>query len=205
MTQHRLRQIAWNLTAVVCVLTVVAWSQAYDVGKLSSYSLFPLFGLLAFALMWSHYMVALIREWVQLPKQATNRYFSVTSGAVLLLILLHPGVLIWSLWQDGLGLPPGSVELFVGKVMYGSVVLGIVALVIFWAYEARRFISDKRLKQALQYASDGAMLLIVVHGFQLGMVTRVSWFRAFWIFLAVTFVSSLLIRSYLSAKRSNEA
>lgn len=202
MTREWLRRAAWGVTGTVCLLAAVAWWDIYSSARnsFSAYSLFPLLGLLAFSIMWAHYMVALVREWFGQPKEVVKTYFDSTSAAVLVLILLHPGLLIWSLWRDGLGLPPGSTKLFVGATLYGFVVLGMIALVVFVAYELRRFIQNKRWRQVLQYASDVAMLLIVIHGFRLGMVTQETWFGIVWWFYAATLLLSLGVRSYLHAK-----
>ncbi|MGC1176469.1 MAG: hypothetical protein WA843_00200, partial [Candidatus Saccharimonadales bacterium] len=52
------QSIAWLLSLTVAIVALVAWGRDYNWHflPLNSYQLFPLFGLLAYSLMWSHYM-----------------------------------------------------------------------------------------------------------------------------------------------------
>lgn len=197
-----MQNLAWGLTGAVSLLAAIAWWGIYhsQKGGMTAYSVFPLLGLLGFSVMWAHYMMAAVRQWFGHPKATLEYYFNVTSVLVLVLILLHPGILAWSLWRDGFGLPPGSTKLFVGAALYGYVILGVIALTIFLVYELRRFVHGKRWQKVLQYANDGAMVLILIHGFNLGVVTRTSWFSLLWWFYGVTFVLSLSVRAYLDEK-----
>src|SRR6478735_3876600 len=93
----------WVMTAVLTSLAIFRW---YDVrlaggGQLGPYDLFPLLGLVAFTLMWSHYVSGALRRYLDVPKRALRVYFEVTAWVVLALILLHPGLLWYNLWVDG--------------------------------------------------------------------------------------------------------
>lgn len=202
--ERTLQKLAWGLSVLMLVLTLVAWGSMYEwqFSGMTTYQLFPLFGLLAFGLMWTHYIMDAIRKYQGLSKDTLRDYFDTTSAAVLVFILAHPGLLVWQLWRDGHGLPPESYKAYVGSALYGFVVLGVIALITFVAYEFRNFFKKPAWKQGLQYASDVAMVLIVVHGFRLGSVIA-GWFTFVWIGYAVTFTLALVyVRMHTYLKRS---
>lgn len=194
MTKDRLRVLAWGLSAIVSIVAFVAWGNLYNwnFSQVDNYFLFPLFGLLAFGLMWVHYVVGAVRRYFGINKKVLAKYFDATSAVVLALILMHPGLLIWQLWQDGHGLPPESYKEYVGPALYGAVIFGTIALVIFLLYEFRRLFGNAKWWRLLQYASDGAMMLIFVHGLRLGAVINSGWLKTIWFFYGFTFLVALL-------------
>lgn len=192
--QQYLVVLAWSLSLITVFMAIMVWGSdlRWQFNKLSSYRLFPLFGLIAFSLMWCHYIIAALRLYLKVPKGITKSYFEVTSLAVLAAILAHPGLLWWQLWQDGFGLPPFSyLEHYVAKKLAWVAILGTISLVIFLAYEFRRFYGDRTWWRYVQYASDVAMLLIVYHGLRLGKNIQDGWFVAIWYLYAVTLIISL--------------
>ena len=144
---------AWAQAVVVTALSVFVWGDLYNwnITPLSNYQLFPLFGLVAFSLMWAHYIVAAVRNYWQLDRQIIKGYFEVTSFGVLLTLLLHPSLLIGQLYADGYGLPPGSYE-FYAPTMTGVVLLGTVSLGVFLLFELRRFFGDRSWWKYFSYA-----------------------------------------------------
>ena len=199
----KLPLVAWALSSVVVLVSLSAWGSMYDwqFGGMTAYQLFPLFGLLAFGLMWTHYIADAIRRYRKLPKDALVEYFDITSAVVLVLILAHPGLLIWQLQRDGHGLPPESYQAYVGQALYVFVLMGVVALLAFLAYEFRNFFKKPSLKRAIQYASDIAMVLILVHGFRLGNVVD-GWFGMVWLVYGVTFILALTFSRILADKKA---
>ena len=194
LTTGQLKGFAWSLSLLVTAVAVVAWGQLYDweLGDLSTYQLFPLFGLLAFSLMWSHYVVAATRLYNGIDSVATRTYFEATSFVVLAAILLHPGLLAWQLWRDGAGLPPASEINYVRPALGWVVVLGMTAWLIFLAYELRRWLKTKPWWKYIQYLNDIAMLAIFYHGLRLGSHLQTGWFRGVWFFYGVTLVVSIV-------------
>ncbi len=203
MNDKQLRLIVWLISAISVVLAVVAWGGdlQWNFGYLSTYSLFPLFGLVAFSLMWSHYMAAMLRRLVRAEASSLARYFEITSLAVLAAILLHPGLLLWQLWRDGLGLPPGSVRAYTGP-LYGAALLGVIALVLFMAYELRRKFKTRSWWKYVQNASDFAMFLILIHALRLGSNLQQGWFRGVWYFYGLSLLVAL-VYNYLAKRRKN--
>lgn len=184
---------AWLLSVVVVALAVTVWGQnvAWNLGELSAYSWFPLFGLIAFSLMWGHYMVTVTREIVDGNREGLKPYYRVTSWIVLLAILLHPGLLSWQLWADGFGLPPGSyLTHYVAPELGWVALLGTVGLLAFLAYEFWRWFDKKPWWRWVSWASEFAMIAIFYHGWRLGAELQTEWFQILWLMYGATLVSA---------------
>lgn len=194
LTPKHLQGIAWGISAAATTLAVVAWGNSYEweLAGMGTYQLFPLFGLLAFSLMWSHYVVSAIRQYFEVESKALSHYFEITSAIVLTAILLHPGLLLWQLWRDGLGLPPGSAKAYVGAAAYWAIWFGLIALVVFLSYELRRFYGKQKWWPIVQHASDVAMVLIFVHALRLGGALHPGWYRNVWYFYGISFLTALV-------------
>src|SRR5262249_44844052 len=148
----------------------------------STYLLFPVFGLIAFSTMWSQYAAGLIRRLAGVPPTALKGYFDATGYIVLLAILLHPGLLIWQLWRDGAGLPPHSDLTYVAPALRAFVVLGLINLSILLLFELRRWFSGKAWWRPVPYVVDVVMFSIFIHGLKLGDQLQMGWFRGVWFF-----------------------
>ncbi len=194
MNYKKIQILAWSVSIISIVLAITAWGQSvsWELGSISSYQLFPLFGLLAFSLMWGHYLMHSLRVYFKIEKNALKQYFEITSLAVLGAILLHPGLLAWQLWRDGLGLPPSSELNYVSSGMKIAVILGMISVMVFLAYELRRNFGNKKWWKYVQIASDAAILLIVVHSLKLGTNLQTGWFRLVWLFYVFTLLISLV-------------
>lgn len=190
------RIIAWGLAATVSVLAVIAWGQYYQwhLWPLSPYQFFPVLGLLAFSILWTHYMAVTLRSYWNLDRAVLASYFRYTGYAVLVLICLHPGILIYSRFRDGFGLPPGSYERYVAPGLGWVTLLGTVSWLVFLAFEFRRVLGKKRWWPYVANASDFAMLAIMYHGLRLGHQLQTGWFRGVWLFYFVTLVAVLIYK-----------
>ena len=188
--------IAWGLVAVVCVLAIIAWGQTlgWQVFPFNSYLWFPLLGLLAFSLMWTHYVMTFFRQVTDADNEILKPYFKYTGYAVLFLICMHPSLLIYQRFVDGAGLPPGSYEHYVAPGLAWITLLGTASLLVFLAFELHRWFKDRPWWPFVRDASDFAMLAIVYHSLRLG-TTLHGWFRAVWWFYAVV-LTLILIRKY---------
>ncbi len=186
--------IAWSLTTIVSLLAVYVWgaSLSWHFSGLSIYQLFPVLGLVAWSVMWSHYMSGFINDKF-LGKTDLRDYKRLTGYAVLLLILLHPGLLIYQRFRDGYGLPPKSYETYVAPGLGWITLLGTVSLLAFLAYELHRFYRDRSWWKYVLYANEVAMLAIFYHGLRLGTQLHVAWFRYVWLFYGICLVIVLLI------------
>lgn len=190
MKQQHVLPVAWILSVIVVVLGVTAWWQSLPVpiDELTIYDIFPVFGILAFSLMWVHYMVGVAVRHTGIDRVKVRRFRSVTSLAVLFALLLHPGLLLWQLWRDGLGLPVN----YVAPNLALFVILGQIAFLLFMAYEFHRLYEDRSWWHYIERASDFAMILVLIHGFRLSQTVYPKWFSVLWIFFGVAFFAALI-------------
>lgn len=196
-TQHQKLIAPWTLSALVSGLAVYAWGQSFDwqADAVNAYQFFPVLGLLAFSLMWAHYIVGSVKHTLLAGADLT-RYFSWTSYAVLVALALHPGILVYQLFRDGFGLPPASYEHFVAPSLSWATLLGTVCLLIFLAFELRRWYREKPWWQYVVSAGDAAMLGIFYHGLRLGSQLQGGWYHWVWWFYGVTLLG-VLARKYV--------
>lgn len=198
----------WALASVVSALAAYVWGQsfAWQWSLLNAYLFFPVLGLLAWSIMWGHYVVGTLRDnWLRgVPLEA---YFRYTGYAVLAAIVLHPGILIYQLFRDGHGLPPSSYEHYVAPGLGWLTLLGSASLLAFLAFELHRWYKDRSWWKYVLVAGDVAMVAIFYHGLRLGTQLQSGWFRAVWWFYGLTLIV-MLVRKYMlrwQAKRSSAA
>lgn len=184
---------AWLTSLITCVLAITKWGHDHNwqFSPLSPYTIFPVLGLLAFSLMWSHYIASVLRQSLKLDRAVLKRYFETTSIAVLILICLHPSLLIYQRFRDGYGLPPHSYESYVAPGLGWVTLLGSVCFLIFIGYELRRFYGSRSWWKYMQIASDAAMLGILYHALRLGSQLRSGWYRDVWYFYGITLVGAI--------------
>lgn len=199
---NRLLIGAWGLAVLVTTLAIIAWGQSYkwDLLPFNSYVFFPVLGLIAFSLMWTHYIIGTVRDLLSVKPEAIQPYFRYTGYAVLGLICLHPGILIYQLFRDGAGLPPLSYERYVAPGLGWVTLLGTVALLVFLAFEFHRIFGQKSWWHYVVDASDFAMLAIVYHALRLGTDLHHSWYRAVWWIYAILLTAVLIRKYYLRLK-----
>lgn len=182
----------WTLSAVVVILAIIVWGSSFEwhFQGLSTYQIFPVLGLLAFSLMWAHYMMGLAKR--LFFAEELESYYRWTGYAVLVLILAHPSILAYQRLRDGFGLPPGSETSYVAPSMAWIVALGMLSLLVFLAYEFRRWFDKRKWYKYVVYLGDVAMVAIFYHALELGTQTHIGWFRDVWWFYGVTLVGVIL-------------
>lgn len=205
MKARDLQIFAWGSSVVVTAIAIIAWGQSigWQLSPLSLYVLFPLFGLIAFSLMWSHYMTAALRQYFKLDRALVKSYFEATSAVVLAAILLHPGLLAYQVWRDGGGLPPGSTLNYLPPSKDFYILIAMFSFFVFLTYELRRFFDKKPWWKFVQYASDIAMILIYIHSLNVGSQLQAGWLKIVWIFYGFTLAIALgyiYYRKYQDAK-----
>lgn len=185
--------VPWTLTTVVALLAVIVWAKSlgWQFGGLSTYSIFPVLGLVAFSIMWSHYMAGVMRR-TFLKNVELKKYFKWTGYVVLVLILLHPGLLIYQRFHDGFGLPPGSYKSYVAPGMAWLTLLGSVSLLVFLSFELKRWFDDKNWWKYVLILNDVAMVGIFYHGLKLGTQTHIKWFMYIWWFYGIALIAALI-------------
>ncbi len=189
-----LNLVAWGLVLTVVSIAITAWGQYnhWQLVHMSTYDLFPVFGLLAFSLMWTQYVISVARQLAGVESSATKTYFQVTGFAVLVAIALHPGLLSWQLMRDGLGWPPGSyLNNYIKPSLKWAGLLATVCWLVFMSYELRRWFKDKSWWHYVQMLPDFAMLGILLHSLTLGTQLKHGWLRGVWYFYGVVLVLCL--------------
>jgi len=191
---NQLKSFAWSLSATVAIIAVLGWGQGihWKITHINSYQLFPLFGLLAFSIMWSHYIVSAVRQYLGIAKKELQGYIKITGWIVLLAIVMHPGLLEWQLWRDGFGLPPGNVlESYVAPTLRWAALLGMVSLLVFLAYELKRWFDDRGWWRIIEVATDVAMIAVLIHSLKLGSLLQHGWLRMVWYGYGATLLAAL--------------
>ncbi|GAC1499607.1 MAG: hypothetical protein NVS1B10_02510 [Candidatus Saccharimonadales bacterium] len=190
---------AWAMALTVSIVGTIAWGKAYGwhLLPLNIYQLFPLLGIIAFSIMWTHYITATFRDLTGTAKEKLASYYKYTGYLVLALICLHPGLLIFQRFRDGAGFPPHSYESYVAPGLGWVTLLGTTAWLIFIAFEFHRKFGHKSWWHYVQDSSDLAMLFILYHGLRLGTSLQTGWFRSVWYFYTLTFVAVLIRKYYI--------
>lgn len=201
--ENIIKMCSWGLASVVTLLAFGVWAgQRLGSGSLSAYDYFPLLGLLAFSLMWTHYIAGALRRRLGLEKSVNQVYMKSTSVIVLVLILLHPGLLNFQLNQDGFGVPPESYQAVYPQELLWVITLGLIGLAIFLLFELKRWLGKKPWWKFVEYMQIVAMGLIFYHGLALGRELSVGWYRAAWWLYGVTFVVAVLYNEWYDRQRN---
>lgn len=207
ITEHNtwIQYLPWTLSITSSVLAIAVWANFlhWDFGAISTYQFFPVLGLLAFSIMWTHYMVGFLHR-IVLKEHDFKNYYRITGYVVLAAICLHPGLLIFKRFQDGFGFPPHSYETYVAPGLGWITLLGSASLLVFLAYELHRFYENKSWWKYVVYAGDTAMVAIFYHGLRLGSTLQTGWFRYVWWFYGVTLIGTILYKYYVTLYRKEE-
>ncbi len=181
--------VEWVLGALAVVLPSIAWLGRNDLNDLTLYDIFPPLGLIAFGLMWTHFVMGALRRYTYVELKQGRLYTTISMGLVLALILLHPGLLWLALYLDGYGLPPLSyMDVYAAQL--GFLALGTVSLLVFLAYELKRFFEDRKWWKVIERLQIVAMIAIFVHALGLGNELRLDWFMIVWILYGITLLIS---------------
>lgn len=197
--------LPWMLTGVVSLLAICAWGQSFgwDSRAINGYQFFPVLGLLAFSIMWTHYMVGVVKR-TTFKDVPLAEYFRYTGYVVLAAIVLHPGILAYQLFHDGFGLPPGSYLRYVGPSMDWVVLLGTASLLAFLAFELHRWYARRSWWKYVIVAGDAAMLAIFYHGLRLGSQLQGGWYHVVWWFYGITLLAALAYKYVLVLQHRRE-
>lgn len=185
MTQQSFNKLTWGILLLSIILPMFVWGEfiGWSVGDITIYQWFPLFGLIAWMVMWTHYISGTIR--VKNPELKKPKYYEpLTAYLVLVSLLLHPGLLAFALWSNDVGLPPNSFYDYVGDSLKLAVIFGSISLMIFLSFEIfNRTKTNKHIIKwwlAISISQSIAMTLIFVHGLRLGSILS-GWFEIVWV------------------------
>jgi fatty acid desaturase len=186
MNQKTFNYFAWGIFAASVLLPVTVWgnNRSWDFSSLSLYGFFPLLGLLAWMIMWTHYVNGALQ--IKNPDLKKPKYYSrVTAYIVLGAILLHPGLLALAQFQNGQGLPPSSLYSYLGDAAVIAVMFGTISWAIFLSFEYfDRNRNKPWVKKAglwISISQTIAMILIFIHALRIGGDLNTDWFYAVWL------------------------
>lgn len=207
MTKQQLQIcIEWASVAFVVIAAVIAWWQSrFSSGatNVSVYDVFPLLGLLAFGLMWTHFVTGASRRLLRL-KSRRSVYWKISSGLVLALIIAHPLLLNIGLVRDGFGLPPGSYNAAYG-MLAPWLIVGTISLFVFLSFELHRWYRERSWWKYIEWAQLVAMIAIFFHALTLGRELSLIWYTVIWWGLGLTFVASVVYTKYRDSMTKKEA
>ena len=141
---------------LIIFLPIYFWADSFswDFSRLNLYLLFPLFGMLAFSIMWTQVVVGTFKE----KFSNVDQFFSRTGVAVFLLFFFHPVLAAVAQFKsDGL-LPLQSLFDLVGPAQKKFLIIGMVAFTIFVLYEVVLRVASlrqvRRLNNFFEVASE---------------------------------------------------
>lgn len=192
MANRNYRLFSWSLLAIIVALPFIVWfnTMSWRLSHVTALSLFPLLGLWAWSIMWTHYSLGSIR--ILDPRLKKDpMYATITRFMVLGLIILHPGLLIWRQW-DKLGIfPPASYYSYVSSSMKIFVTFGVIALLLFLSFEVLdHFRNHKLINRYWPWISISQMIamgMIFVHSMKLGNTIN-GWFAFYWFTLGMLLI-----------------
>ena len=184
---------AWTLSALVAFIAIYVWGNglAWRFNVVSTYQVFPIFGMVAFSVMWSHYVISFLSR-TYFKNVELGLYYKVTGYVVLLAILFHPGLLAYQRFRDGFGLPEGSLTSFVQPNLRWVILLGTVSLLAFLSFELQRWYRGRSWWKYIVSLNDLAMVAIFYHALRLGTYLKGGWFLYVWYFYGTTLIAILL-------------
>ncbi|MCA9332951.1 hypothetical protein KDA00_03690 [Candidatus Saccharibacteria bacterium] len=185
-------KLPWVLFAFIIVIPFISWAaiRNWSLSNLSALSVFPILGVWAWSIMWTHYVLGTHR--IMTNSSKNHLYARISGYLVLLLIILHPTLLAWSQWEFTNKLPPTSFYNYAGKSLKLFVFMGAVSLVLFLSYEVlERFKEKSIVKKNWKWISLSqviAMTLIFMHALKLGNITSNVYFQLYWIILGAILI-----------------
>ena len=199
------KQIEWALGIFVVVTAVAVWVEGREVGEevLSIYDIFPVFGLMAFGLMWTHFVMGALRRFAGVVPAKENAYKTVSMGMVLGLIILHPTLLWLGLARDGYGPPPFShILAYEDQLLY--VGLGTIGLTIFLAFELKRWFGGRKWWKWIEWAQIVGMTAIFFHAIELGNELREDWYMTIWWGYGITLAAAIIYTMVYNKRKGKE-
>ena len=199
----------WVVITMLILLPLLSWLNIYNFQpQLTARAIFPLLGVWAWLIMWTHYVF----WWFEKRNKSikpSQKYNQISMQLVLVLILLHPGLLAWEQYRLFGLLPPDSFTLYVAPELQVFVSMGSLALLLFLVYEVTQRLRNsdwfKRQRGWVSISQAVAMTLVFIHGIMIGDTVLHSWMLGIWVFLGVMLTPLLLLairESSWEAKKS---
>lgn len=210
MKNNKLTLFLELLIIPIIALPVVVWGSRlnWDPDFIGSVTVFPLLGLVAFSIMWWHFLLGFVSNLNPSFTKMKNLHRT-SSYFVLLLILLHPLLLAFYSVSNSLGGPPDAYYNFVSPSKAVFITYGILALTVFILYDVARWLRNSqgwigRNWQIVDAIDDVAFVAIFFHGLYLGQDLQSGWFRYVWLFYGISALLFITYKHYRAVSRSHE-
>lgn len=184
--QKKMVHVLLALIAYAAVLYPAwVWYEQRSLGPETDWllTLFPLFGMLAFSLMWLHIVGKPFKPWLERYIDF-ERFVTVTSLLVLGLLILHP--LLFLLWLGWERLPAFFTSGFSAVFVW----LGVIAWVLFIGYDVAKLIKERswvqRYWRLIQFLATAPFFLVLIHSLNLGSELQQGPLRLVWWFYGAT-------------------
>ncbi len=169
------------LVPIVAHIRNVSWAES----SLTA-ALFPVFGLLAFTLLWLHAISGVFEEKLR-EMFAFDTFVHWTALAILVSILLHP-LLLLVLIKFRIGL------LFSGPSL--AIWLGIIGLALLLTYDTGKALKKReffsRHWRAILVISNIGFILTFFHSYMIGSDLQAGPLRSLWLFYGVTAILAII-------------
>ncbi len=205
MPQALSQLLALIVIGTATTAPIVAWGQSYDwqVSGRTARELFPLFGLLAYSLMWQQVFVFNIFR--NLGPNFRKWFGTIAGLAIFIFIVLHPLLLALAQFESTEKLPPESWYKYVNSKQRDFITLGVIAWLTFLAYDVARLVKNTgwypRYSWIIRYSGHAAFFLIYIHSTQLGTHLQTGIFPAVWTFFAASALVLIAREAYQDVQR----
>lgn len=177
--------ITFSILAVLIPLWISVKDVNWSWGGSLPFSLFPIFGILAFSLLWLHVAGAAIEDWVK--KYVDFEWFiENTSLPILILMLSHPLFLLIGAQFDIRGIFASYPSTYLW--------IGIFGLILLLTYDIGRAFKKHdffvRNWDRILFISTIGFVLIFFHSINLGHDLESGILRIIWFFYGITGILS---------------
>ena len=198
MNEQQSTKMMWGIGVISALLPIIAWGSYYswDLANLTAFQWFPLFGLLAWMIMCTHFFTVIISK--RYPDfKSPKSYSKVSEWVVLACLIAHPTILTIKLTDIGAGSPPNSWVDYAGESLGLVVLAGSIALWIFLSFELlNRLKNNKKIQKnwhIINITQALAMVLVFVHAIRLGSIATTGWFGAVWVAYGILLLPSFYL------------
>jgi hypothetical protein len=176
--------VAGAVLAVIVPIWVhirnVAWGESSLIA-----ALFPIFGLLAFTLLWLHSISGVFEEWLR-ERFNFDAFVHYTALTILISMLLHPLLLLMILDFNIAGIWAGGT----------GIRLGIIGLFLLLTYDIGKALKKyhffSRNWNAILIVSNIGFILTFFHSLKIGSDLQSGFMRGLWIFYGVTAILAII-------------
>lgn len=196
----------WLIGLAVSIAAFAVWIPGLADTGLTLYSWFPLFGLLAWSLMWTHYINGIMVLRYGFSRSVT--YKRVSQIIVFFCLWLHPGLLILQRWVDTGNLPPQSLSGYLGQSKLILIVAAFAAWLAFLSYDVLVRYKNRPFWQRnwwwVSLAQAGAMGVIYIHAISFGRHIQVAWFKLYWAVLGLILLPIMVYLLWVELPESSK-